>query len=202
MKLSILICSLPSRRENFLLRLLDLLLPQIKNYKVKNEFNGTYSLKWFYNNKVEVIICTDNKKLKVGAKRNLLLNIAIGKYVSFVDDDDRVSGDYVGSLLAGIKQDNDVVLFDVECSVNGAKPKRVIYDANYVGDRNLHDSYLRIPNHIMCWKKDKIIFKFPKISFGEDIAWAKQMKGEIKSQSRIDKTLYFYDFNNQTTETQ
>lgn len=202
MKLSILICTLPRRREKFLFRLLDLLLPQIKDYDVKNIDYGIYSLKWFYNDDVEVIVCCDEKKLRVGAKRNLLLGTAVGEYVSFVDDDDRVSSDYVGSLLAGIEQDNDVVLFDVECSVNGGKPKRVIYDANYIADRNLHDSYLRIPNHIMCWKKEKIIFKFPKINFGEDVAWAKKMKGEIKSQSRIDKTLYFYDFSNQTSETQ
>ena len=44
---------------------------------------------------VELLYLLDNKRRSVGAKRNALLGEARGEYVSFIDDDDMVSGEYV-----------------------------------------------------------------------------------------------------------
>ena len=201
MKLSILICSLPKRRES-----LNKLLTNLRSqgdYTANSVTKSTaYYIERIVSNDVEILICTDNKRMTVGAKRNLLIKESIGDYFVFVDDDDRVTDDYTSRLLSGIKTDKDVILFDVEISINGGKYRKVYYDANYIGDRNLPNSYLRIPNHIMCWKRSVPKKKFPNISMGEDIGWATQNKHYIKSQAKVDKTLYYYDFNNETTETQ
>jgi len=48
---------------------------------------------------VEHLVLLDNKRRTVGEKRDSLLRIARGDFVAFVDDDDKVSGDYVQAIL-------------------------------------------------------------------------------------------------------
>ena len=201
MKLSILICSLFGKREKFLDKLLNSLYPQIGEYKTSST-KGDYILTTITSKDVEILICTDKKQLRVGTKRNILIDNAKGDYISFVDDDDILSKDYVSSLLKGIFTEKDVVLFDVEISINNGKFKKVYYDANYFKDRNLSNYYERIPNHIMCWNRSIIDQRFPDISLGEDAQWAIKMRDNIKSQAKIPKTLYYYMFNSKSTETQ
>jgi glycosyltransferase involved in cell wall biosynthesis len=183
MKLSILICTIPSRTSqlNTLLKVL---------------------LKTLYPD-VEVLYLGDNKKRTVGAKRNDLLKLAKGDYIVFVDDDDKIVEDYVYCLLKGIESDADIICFDVECSVNGSPFKKVIYDAKFPRDSNLPDRYERMPNHLMCVKREIALnAMFPDKSFGEDQEYARRIKRQIKTQARINKTLYFYVFSNKTSETQ
>ena len=52
---------------------------------------------------VEHLVLLDNKRRTVGEKRDALLRAARGEYISYVDDDDYVSNDYVFSLLAAIE---------------------------------------------------------------------------------------------------
>lgn len=181
--LSILVCTIPSRTR-FLVRLLYNLEKQSKNKSV------------------EILYLGDNKEMTVGEKRNKLLGMASGKYVVFIDDDDRISDDYVDSILNKINENSDVITFNVEISENGSEYKKVLYDINFNCDRNLQNSYERLPNHLMVVKKDLAIkAKFPEKSFGEDGEYAKRLKPLLKSQSKINKTLYYYDFDENTTET-
>jgi len=174
--LSVLICSLPNRLKNLA--------------SITGKIKGC-----------EVIYLGDNKYMTVGEKRNWLLRIAHGKYVTFVDDDDFISDDYVKEIVEATKSDADVIVFDVACSVNGGKFKPVIYDIAYKRDKNLTDRYLRRPNHLMAVKRE-IALKtgFPEKSFGEDSEYSLRLK--LKTQHRIDKTLYYYVFSNKTSETQ
>ena len=50
----------------------------------------------------EVLVFLDDRKRSIGRKRNALVSIAQGEFVSFVDDDDRVAHDYVDRLLERI----------------------------------------------------------------------------------------------------
>lgn len=184
MKLSILICTVPSRMSTFLPALLDKLLPQCTG-------------------DVEVLWLGDNKKRTVGEKRNNLLDLAKGDYVVFVDDDDGITADYVAELLHHIKGGADVINFNVMCSVNGGEYKRVDYDARFKRDSNHKDHYKRIPNHIMCVKRELALkARFPEINMSEDSAYAKKLKLLIKTQTFITKPLYYYTFSHQTSETQ
>src|SRR5262245_8029198 len=88
-KLSILVPSLSTRTE-YLHRLLSLLNPQVSS-------------------EIEILIDIDNGTRTIGDKRNALLKRATGRYVSFVDDDDRVSPDYVQQMMAGIEKGVDAV---------------------------------------------------------------------------------------------
>ena len=101
MKWSILIPTLGYRQGKFL-SLVDHLLPQM--------VDG-----------VE-IVAAHNHGAPVGVLRQNLLMAAEGEYVSFIDDDDMVSGDYVSSIMAALESSPDVVGFTVAYAAgqNGA----------------------------------------------------------------------------------
>ena len=106
--LSILICGVPSRLRN---NLAEKLIT-----KLEKQANGK---------PVEVLYFLDNKKRSIGQKRNDLLNLAKGEYITYIDDDDNVPMDYISSLLLGIKTRVDVIVFEAEISINGSTYKKV-----------------------------------------------------------------------------
>lgn len=152
---------------------------------------------------VEVLILTDNKRLMLGDKRNKMVGMCQGEYYVFVDDDDRISNDYIKTLLDATKTGKDVITFIAEVSINGDEPKPCIYSSKWGKDSNTSNEYRRIPNHICCVKTDvgrKV--GFPNILYGEDSAYSKLLIKYLKSEHHIPRTLYYYDYNENTTETQ
>jgi glycosyltransferase involved in cell wall biosynthesis len=191
MRLSILVCSTQNRYNNFLLKILDQL------------FSQCAALPLHLHCEVEVITVIDNKCRMLGTKRNDLLNMAQGDYVVFVDDDDRVSDDYVQELLDAVTVGADVITFEVEVSLNGNEPKPCYYDMRYKSDYNLPDSYHRLPNHIMAVKRElALATKYQDILKGEDADYSKRLAPLLKTQHIIEKVLYYYDYSDVTTETQ
>ena len=93
-KLSILICTLSNRTES-----LKTLLDEL-NYQIQSK-------------PVQVLWIGDNKSMSVGEKRNKLLYLADGEYVSFIDDDDMISSTYIDSILDSLNG-HKVVTFKVK----------------------------------------------------------------------------------------
>lgn len=184
-KLSILIPTLPSRLGTFLPRLLSILEPQV----------GTKP--------VEILCFYDNKKRTVGAKRNALLSLAQGEYISFVDDDDRVADTYIEDILGEIYKIPlpDCVVFDCIHTLQGRDPFLCKYGKEFPYSHN-EGLWTGLPAHTMCWKRTAITVPFPEADHGEDMYWVKRNVPNIVLQSRIDKVLYYYDFNPDTSETQ
>jgi 23S rRNA U2552 (ribose-2'-O)-methylase RlmE/FtsJ len=178
--LSILVCSLVERNNTFLSDLIGSIEKQI------------------IGKPVELLILSDNAKRPVGTKRNNLLNISKGRYVCFIDDDDRISETYVDDVLQEIIDwSPDVIVFDAEITFNGINPKLVKYGREYDYCEK-SDAYYRHPNHLMVHKKENITEFFKDIKTGEDDEWASRMLPKIVTQSRIDKILYYYDYNTST----
>lgn len=151
----------------------------------------------------EVEVLTDNRSsiVSTGQKRNDLIARAQGDYVSFIDDDDFVTDDYVFWLLSGIEKEPDVVTMKGFMTTNGgARVEWIIklgerYEARKDADGITR--YYRFPNHLCAMKKSKIInFKFPHKWHGEDYEFALKIheSGVLKSEAHIDKQLYHYDF--------
>lgn len=190
-KLSILVCSTHNRYNNFLLRLLGELFHQC-NFLPSTQ-----------RDEVEVITVIDNKKMILGDKRSKMVEMAQGEYVTFVDDDDRVAMDYVSQLLTAIKNGTDVIVFNAIVSVNNAPANICQYSKEFVSDYNEAGAYYRLPNHLMCVKRELALqVKFLPVIFGEDADYAKRLKPLLKTEFKIPKALYIYDFNSKTTETQ
>src|SRR5688572_12515966 len=99
MTLSILICTIPKRKYQ-LQALMKLLLRQIGQLDVQ-------------------VIADSNMGITTGAKRNHLIHLAQGKYVTFIDDDDTISKDYVSEIMKAIESEPDVVGFKGWITTNG-----------------------------------------------------------------------------------
>jgi len=188
---SILICTLESRRDQFQ-SLHEDLVSQIKENNLEEE--------------IEILFFEDDKDFPVGIKRNSLVEAATGKYISFIDDDDKVSNTYV-------KQIYDIIKYnDVDCiGIVGLLISRVLGNKQFIHSLKYKEYseddkyYYRPPNHLNPMKREKILdFKFPYVNFGEDADWAMKIckAGVLKTEVFIDDILYYYHFDYATTETQ
>lgn len=184
MKLSILICTIPERRAMF-----EALLSNLKE-----QIDTSRDIE---------IVFDATEKITVGEKRNKLLREANGEYVTFIDDDDRISHDYVKTIYKAIDEFNvDCFCFNAYYSHNGGQFKVVDYSKFHKQDKNTEKAFLRIPNHLMCVKRHialKVGFK--NKSYGEDSDYAKRLLPYLKLEYKLNKVLYYYDYNDKTTKT-
>jgi GT2 family glycosyltransferase len=191
MKLSILVCSTHNRYNTFLPKILDQLFGQLKKLDPEQQ------------KQVEILTLIDNKTIMLGTKRNNLIDISKGDYLAFVDDDDRVADDYLLQLFLATETDPDVITFIASVSLNGEPPKSCHYSSTYDADYNEPDSYHRLPNHIMCVRRELAEeVRFKPILYGEDSDYSSRLKPLINTEHQIGATLYFYDYNIETTEAQ
>jgi len=189
MKLSILVLSTHTRRNTFLPKSLDMLFSQYEK------------LSGIDKNEVEILFLVDNKKISVGEKRNKLISISQGEYYVFCDDDDRISDDYIKTLLDATYSNKDAICFNAEVTINGSYPRLCDYSIKHKKDHN-SDKYYRIPNHICCVKRSVgLKVEFKDIMFGEDADYSKKLLPHIKSEHKIDKVIYYYEYNQATSET-
>jgi glycosyltransferase involved in cell wall biosynthesis len=152
---------------------------------------------------IEVLALLDNKQRTVGSKRNILLNMAQGEYISFVDDDDQVSPGYVAKIVNAIERKPDVVVFDVLCTV-GKQKKFCHYGIEYKGFRckildNGDEEWFARPYHVHTWKRE-VVGWFPNTSLGEDVQWADNINISNLDQVKLDETLYYYRYDPKNTE--
>lgn len=189
--LTILICSIHTRYKTFLPKIQEQIYGQLAELSDDDQA------------RVEIIVLTDNKQIILGHKRNTMVDIAQGKYVAFVDDDDRLAPEYLSELLKATSKNTDAIVFNASVSLNGEPPKTCYYSKTHRRDYNHRDGYFRIPNHICCIKRDIALqCKFPEVVYGEDAEFSMQLRDHIKTEHQINKTLYFYDYSAATTETQ
>jgi len=191
-KLSILVLTVPSRVST----LFPLLL-----LKLNNQIG---------NQAVEVLGLFDNKKSSTGMKRNHLLDIAQGDYITFIDDDDDISDNYIFEIMEAIKFNPDCICFDSQITYKGLKLKnfpegssfRCKYSSQYIDwDLGADGIITNHPYHTMVWKSTIAKnHRFPDISYGEDTEWSVDACKEIKKEIKIDKILYWYKFDKTLSE--
>jgi len=188
-KLSILICSLESRKK-----LLDRLLLhlEIQQFLLPPD-------------SVEFLIETDNGEKTTGEKRNILLDRARGEYVFFVDDDDLLAPNALELILKAVEANPDAVGINLLMSWNGGKTERSFHFGQFnnqewfqVDDpmRPGYLTYFRGANHLNPIKKELAQqVRFPEITQGEDKVYAYGICKLIKTMVDIDQPIYFYLFN-------
>jgi len=178
---------------------------------------------------VELLYLMDNKRRPVGAKRNDLLGMARGEYVSFIDDDDDVSPEYVDRIYKTIalarKQDTptDVICFPQraiikqhgvkhECTYSIRHWKDRKPEARRVLAHRLDDKGAQVPDvlnwtgppaHTMAWRREVVKdVAFPEKNFGEDTSWVDACCEKATTEIVLDgDALYYYNFNEETSAT-
>ena len=173
------------------------------------------------NYKVQILWIGDNKAFSVGEKRNYLLDMARGEYLTFIDDDDQVSDNYIKTIIDYTKAFPDVTVFchEVEKLYDG-KFEKTQYFSKERGTINMnrkpgrgrkhpltgkpleYKMQLMTPNHLMIWKSDVAKReRFPGYNLSEDIEWANLMNKHIDQEMQIAERLYTYDFDKKKSET-
>jgi cellulose synthase/poly-beta-1,6-N-acetylglucosamine synthase-like glycosyltransferase len=205
--LSILICSLEERKK-ILSQLLQNLFSQCPQLTAQEGIDkasyyiGTTKMEEYYFEGVEVIVATDNREIKTGQKRNLLMLQAKGKYVIYSDDDDILPDYYVEELLKAAESDADCFGMTGIMTTNGVDEKKwiICLGCPYTAERdeNGKEFYKRFPNHITGIKREIANkFPFPEVTVGEDYQFASAMRNAdaLKTEYKIERhPMYIYDY--------
>jgi hypothetical protein len=182
MKWSILILTITKRCQS-LIDLIDDLYSDIKKY-----------------DDIEILYLGDNMKRSTGEKRQLLLNMAQGEYISFIDDDDKIAFYYVDKIYKELGT-SDVINFKVEYN-NKDIHRDVVYDIYNKKECLLDNVYYRWPNHLMVVRRELALKAgFDSEYIYEDKHYAERLRPLIKTQTNIDITLYYYMYDDATSET-
>jgi hypothetical protein len=194
-QLSILIPTTVKRIDYYCPNIVKYLDNQIKECKAEKD--------------VQLLWLGDNYTMTVGEKRNTLLKMARGRFLTMIDDDDSTSHDYVKSVLDCIaaNPNTDVIVYDCITTVDGKRKTLSKYSKNFTKyiDKMGGDGIRQwrgLVAHTMVWRSTIAkTHMFPDKNYEEDINWVKRANGDIVNEARIDKVLYFYRFNRKTTET-
>jgi len=184
MKLSILICTLPERKE-MLDNLLDNLLHQITASGASKQ--------------IEVLTDPD-EVLTVGEKRNALLKQASGDYLCFIDDDDDVAANYIVLILQALESKPDCCSLRGEITFDGKNPEIFEHSLMYDSWKTVEAAeikYERYPTPLNTIKSSIAKqFHFPSNDFGEDKAWSDALHKSklLKREAYIPSVIYFYRF--------
>ena len=182
--LSILILTVPRRLDTSFCKLMNFLNKQCIN-KPNVEILGLY----------------DNKRRTIGEKRQNLIDMAKGRYISFIDDDDMVSGNYVHEILNCINTNPNVdcIVFDSIWSNNGVVTSQFKFSINYYTLRD--GTIYRKLCHVHVFKSSIVKkHKFRDTSYREDIDWLDRSICDVKKEICLTNVYYYYNFNSYTSE--
>jgi hypothetical protein len=179
MKLSILICTVEERKEQF-----NKLFNRIVSLVV--DFNGVEVL---YNDAPRYDLPGG---LTVGEKRQALIDKAKGKYIMFVDDDDDIYGHFITDLYPLLEQDVDVINAKVQSYIDGKS--HIINQSIYFDSEQLQDGETkRYPSVMSVWNRELTNkAKFKPLNNGEDFDWTKQMNPQ--SEIKVDSIWQIYNY--------
>jgi GT2 family glycosyltransferase len=148
---------------------------------------------------VEIIFVRDNKGMTVGRKRQMLADMAKGKYQVQLDDDDMVPPYYIQMVLAALHNDPTHVGYLEKCYFDGREEIAHHSDrwkewATNFGGYN----YVRT-----IYNKDVILsnivrhVKYNNLRFGEDHDFSIRLKksGLLTKEEFIDEVMYIYTYN-------
>jgi hypothetical protein len=176
--LSILVCT-TTERKHYLDRFLESINKQL-------------------NNKVELLIECDDGSMKIGHKRNVLLDKSKGKYICYFDDDDLPSDDYIELILNAIKSNSDCCSLEGIYTINGENPTLFRHSLDYkqweTANENGKTVYYRCPNHLNAVKRDialKVRFDDNK-SNGEDKDYSERLLPYLNTEEKITQPIYNY----------
>jgi len=186
--LSILICTIPERKNMFS-EIFTELHTQINYCKTVHPTLGDAN-----------IIVDGSKKFNdggknIGKKREGLVNLATAKYLCFLDDDEKISPDFVETLLRLCCEDKDVCTFR---SLATLKNNWALVDMslNNIFNEQINPDKItyRRPWHV-CPVRSEFAKKYPfeDSNYGEDWIWFDQVLKDCETESHTDRIIHNYN---------
>lgn len=146
------------------------------------------------NQPIEVVLDW-NEVNCVGKKRNDLLKRANGKYIVFVDSDDKVSQNYVSLIIEACKADTDCIGINGIVTTNGANERKWFISKQYGSWYEQNGIYYRTPNHISPVRRELALQAgFPEIAFGEDAEYSRRLFPLLNTELIIEQPIYHYKY--------
>lgn len=146
---------------------------------------------------VEILWEQDNKEISIGAKRQRLLERARGRFVAFIDDDDRVSDNYVKRICDVIEANPDIDCVGLlgEHTTDGANPESFVGSLRYRdwapdrdGYRHVRPPYHKTPVERMA----ALRAGFRDERFGEDHGYSMRLLDTLRREAFIDDEVLYY----------
>jgi hypothetical protein len=143
---------------------------------------------------VGVIVYRDNLDLQYGDKCQKLLNASAAEYVSFLDDDDWIVGDFVKAIREALDKRPDYVGFNVDYTEDGVKQMPVYHSLRHSGWVNNPEALYRDIVHFNPIRRDLAVQGRWEGGCGADRRWADQLRGIgcVKTEVYIDRELHHY----------
>lgn len=197
--LSVLICTLPERKNSF-----DRLI------------NELYRQRSLIPNGEELIQIesddTPRGEISIGAKRNLLKDAALGQYLMGIDDDDMIRENFLQLMLEGCYSGKDIITFSFDYYVDGKYLKTMVMN-RFLPDGNDHCSKhwatnynkthrFKINGHYhLCAVKRELADQVDFIDENnmEDVTYSNALIPLIQSEFHLEHTLLNVYFDSKKT---
>lgn len=138
----------------------------------------------------------------VGKKRDSLVQLATGKYLCFLDDDDDIPPNYIEQLLRLCLHDKDICTFRslFKCDTYWGVCDMSLFELSN-GEATPHDIFRRRPWHI-CPVRTEIAkrHRFPDKNNAEDWDWMERVLQDVKTEAKTYQILHQYNHSTHTSE--
>lgn len=177
--------------------ILSILIPTLldRAYMLKNLMSELYEQAEMIgcDGDIEILTCEDSGEKTTGFKRNKLLNDAIGEYIVFVDDDDKVASCYCKLIMDALVKKPDVVGMRGVYIVNGQYDGIFEHSIKHKCWSQEGNKYFRCPNHLNPVRRELALQAgFPDVKIGEDRDYSMKLLPLLKTEEMIEKPIYEY----------
>ena len=195
--------------------LLSILIPTVQSREGLTRALIDHLLKQVGDLPAEVLWLGDNRKRRLGKKREALMKVAKGTYICHLDDDDFVTDDFIPTVVEAIRNNMGkyVISYDSESTLvipewnTTANPFRVRTSISYENEAakweggTWHD-IKRKPWQWCTWHS--VLASRATCQDGnvdEDNFWLKQLWPDITPdlEHHIDRVLHYYRFDSNVT---
>ena len=160
-----------------------------------------------YMDKIEIMVNADDGEKSVGEKRNEILYSANGRFISFVDDDDKINEQYVIWIVNAIehKRQLDSIGFTGQYYIEGVPNMKFkhanVYGGNYRGSDGVQYRPCNHLNPVRTSIAQQI--GFPDKNHGEDSDYSDRLlkSNLIKTEIIIKPVMYHYFFSEEQSRT-